>query len=383
MIDTNRKAPADNGRPETPFLRVAGLVKHFDDVVAVDGLDMDVDRGEFFALLGPSASGKTTSFRAICGIETPDAGRIELDGVDVTDAPMRDRGIAMVFQTFALYPHLTIRENLAFPLREQKLDRDEINSRVGEVSEMLRLTHTLDRKPGTASGGEQQRIAIGRALIRRPELLLLDEPLTNLDAKLRHDTRAEFKRLHRERGITIVFATPDELEALTMGQRIGVLRNGRMVQVGTPDQLYEKPDTTYIAGMVGSPRMNLLAATRKGTDTAPAVALPFGEFGGGSWQRALADFPFGESLIFGIRPHEITPVAHPADFGGPTIDAQIHLTEPLGDVVILDLDAGEARLKMVLPEEKAVSYRVGDRVTCGFDIATTHVFAKETGTVIR
>ncbi len=365
------------------FLKVSGLVKHFDEVVAVDGLDLDVEKGEFFALLGPSASGKTTSFRTICGIETPDAGTIELDGADRTHATVRERGIAMVFQTFALYPHLTIRENLAFPLREQRMDRKDIEIRIGEVAELLKLTHTLERKPGTASGGEQQRIAIGRALIRRPELLLLDEPLTNLDAKLRHDTRAEFKRIHRERGITIVFATPDELEALTMGQRIGVLREGRMVQVGTPDELYEAPDNDYVAGMVGSPQMNLLAATRKGSDTVPSVALPFGEFGGGAWQGALARFPVGEALTFGIRPHEIMPVAASSDFDGPTLEAEVHLTEPLGDVVILDLLAGDARLKMVLPEEQAMAYSVGDRLTCGFDLATTHVFAKETGTAIR
>ncbi len=179
-------------------LKITGLVKHFGDVKAVDGFDMEVKKGEFFALLGPSASGKTTSFRTICGIEQADAGTIEMDGKDMTTAPMGDRGAAMVFQTFALYPHLTIHDNLAFPLRQQGLGKDEIETRIGEISELLKLGHALDRKPGTASGGEQQRIAIGRALIRRPELLLLDEPLTNLDAKLRHDMRAEFKRIHRE-----------------------------------------------------------------------------------------------------------------------------------------------------------------------------------------
>lgn len=368
-------------------LKVTGLVKHFDDVVAVDGLDMEVAKGEFFALLGPSASGKTTSFRTICGIERPDAGRIEFDGVDKTTAQIRDRNVAMVFQTFALYPHLTIRQNLEFPLREQKMGRAEIDARVGEIADLLRLSHTLDRKPGTASGGEQQRIAIGRALIRRPELLLLDEPLTNLDAKLRHDTRAEFKRIHRERGITIVFATPDELEALTMGQRIGVLRDGRMVQVGTPDELYEQPGCTYVAGMVGSPQMNLVTAKRRGDDQSPVIESSFGAFREGPWAKALQDFPVGIDLTLGIRPHDITPVGEGAEFDGPKFEASVHLTEPLGDVVILDLQtggqSGGTRLKMVLPEEQAVSYRVGDRLTCGVDIEATHVFAKETGTAIR
>lgn len=364
-------------------LKVTGLVKHFGDVKAVDGFDMDVKKGEFFALLGPSASGKTTSFRTICGIEQADSGTIEIGGMEMTNAAMRDRGAAMVFQTFALYPHLTIHDNLAFPLRQQGLDQKEISSRIGEISELLKLGHALNRKPGTASGGEQQRIAIGRALIRRPELLLLDEPLTNLDAKLRHDMRAEFKRIHRERGITIVYATPDELEALTMGQRIGVLRDGKMVQVGTPDELYDGPDNTYIAGMVGSPRMNLVPGTRKGTDASPTVEVPFGKFSGADWEKSLSAFAVGEPVLFGVRPHDVVPVDPSSDFNGPTFEGQVHLTEPLGDVVILDLIVNDFPLKMVLPEEQAIAFTVGDRLTCGFELKSCHVFAKETGTAIR
>jgi multiple sugar transport system ATP-binding protein len=364
-------------------LKVTNLVKHFGDVRAVDGLSIDVQNGEFFALLGPSASGKTTSFRTICGIEAPTSGTIELDGKDMTSAAMRDRDVAMVFQTFALYPHMTIRENLAYPLRQMKLAASEINSRIDETAELLRLSHTLDRKPGTASGGEQQRIAIGRALIRQPHLLLLDEPLTNLDAKLRHDTRAEFKRIHRERKITIVYATPDELEALTMGDRIGVLRDGRIVQTGTPDELYERPDNRYVAGMVGSPQMNLITAKRGGTDNRPTVVTDFGEFHEAPWNSPLAEFAVGEELLFGIRPHEIVPRDGTATNTGPTIDCHVHLIEPIGDLVILDLVANGTRLKMVLPEEQAIAYSPGSSLTCGFDLATTHVFAKETGTVIR
>ncbi|MGO1119032.1 ABC transporter ATP-binding protein [Rhodovibrionaceae bacterium A322] len=364
-------------------LKISGLVKHFDKVQAINGLDMEVEKGEFFALLGPSASGKTTTFRSICGMEKPDAGQVEINGQDVTDAPMRDRGVAMVFQTFALYPHLTIYDNLAFPLRQIKTAESEIKTRIGEISELLKLGHALERKPGTASGGEQQRIAIGRALIRRPDLLLLDEPLTNLDAKLRHDMRAEFKRIHRERNITIIYATPDELEALTMGDRIGVLRDGQMVQVGTPDSLYDTPDNSYVAGMVGSPQMNLISGVRRGTDSQASIAVPFGEFSAQAWSPALKDFSGGEDLLLGLRPHEIVPLDSAADAKGPTFDCEVHLTEPLGDVVILDLIAGEARLKMVLPEEQAVTYKIGDRLTCGFDLEKSHVFAKETGTAIR
>lgn len=362
-------------------LTTQGLVKHFDDIKAVDGLDLSVADGEFFVLLGPSASGKTTTFRTICGIETADAGTITFDGVDMTNAEVRDRGVAMVFQTFALYPHMTIFENLAFPLRGQGMDNQKIKSRVAEISEMLRLTHTLDRKPGTASGGEQQRIAIGRALVRKPKLLLLDEPLTNLDAKLRHDTRAEFKRLHREQGMTIVYATPDELEALSLGQRIGIMNEGRMVQVGTPDELYENPINPFVAAQVGSPRMNLIPGIRKGSDADPVIELPFADFAGGPWAKALKAFPVGSELLFGFRPHDLSPSA--GDGKDPSFTGRVHLTEPLGDVVILDLEANGAMFKLVLPEEQAVQYGVGDELTLSVGLVNTHVFAKETGTVIR
>jgi multiple sugar transport system ATP-binding protein len=364
-------------------LSVTGLSKKFGDIVALDGVDLDVEKGEFFALLGPSASGKTTTLRTICGIERPDQGRVMYDGHDVTQAEVRGRDIAMVFQTFALYPHLSIYENLAYPLRQAGVTRDEIKRRVGETAEMLRLTHTLDRKPGTASGGEQQRVAIGRALVRRPGLLLLDEPLTNLDAKLRNDTRAEFKRLHRELGMTIIFATPDELEALSMGQRIGLLTDGKIVQTGTPDQLYTEPKNAYVASMVGSPKVNLINATRKGADAAPSVETPFMSAEEGPWADALKAFPVGSDLYFGFRPNDIQPLQDGQTANGPSFTARVHLTEPLGDIVILDLEAGGAELKMVLPEEQAIRYSVGDEVPVFVRVENTHVFARDTGTAIR
>ncbi len=231
------------------MLSITGLVKKFNDLTALDGLSFTVEDGEFFALLGPSASGKTTTLRAICGIEPVDSGRVMFDGMDVTLAPVQGRDMAMVFRNFALYPHLTVYQNLAYPLRAAGLDRPAVGNRVGEVADMLGLNHILTRKPGTASGGEQQRVAIGRALVRRPRLLLLDEPLTNLDAKLRHDMRAEFKRLHRELGMTVLYATPDQLEALSMGERIAVLLGGQVAQIGTPDELYTQPKDTAVAVM--------------------------------------------------------------------------------------------------------------------------------------
>lgn len=362
-------------------LNVQGLIKNFGNVNALNGLDLNVTDGEFFALLGPSASGKTTTLRTICGIESADRGTIHLDGVDMTQAEVRDRGVAMVFQTFALYPHMTIFDNLAFPLREMGMSKSEIATRVGEIAEMLRLNHTLKRKPGTASGGEQQRIAIGRALVRRPKLLLLDEPLTNLDAKLRHDTRAEFKRLHREHGMTIVYATPDELEALSLGQRIGIMNEGRMVQVGTVDEVYDRPLNPFVAAQVGSPRMNLIPARRKGRDANPVIELPFADVSGGPWANALKAFPVGEEVLFGFRPHDIS--IGESGNGDLSFTGTVHLTEPLGDVVILDLVANGTMLKLVLPEEQAVRYGVGDDLPLTFGLSNTHVFAKETGIAIR
>ena len=360
-------------------LRVSGLVKRYGSVTALDGLSFDIAAGEFFCLLGPSAAGKTTTLRAISGLEKLTEGRIHFAGRDITDAPVQGRGIAMIFQTFALYPHLTVRQNLAYPLREAKVERSEITRRVDEIAEMLRIRHTLDRKPSTASGGEQQRIAIGRALIRRPQLLLLDEPLTNLDAKLRHDTRAEFKRLHREFKMTMLYATPDELEALSMGQRIGVLRHGRVVQVGTPDDLFEQPGEVFVAAHVGSPKINLIegASVRDGR----CVRLPFGEIEGGPWSAALTGFPAGTRVLFGIRPSDLVPAEGAQR--GPRFSCKVHLAEPLGDVTLLDLVSNGVPLKMVLPEERAIRYRQGDPLEVEFRVEHSHVFALDTGTAIR
>ncbi len=356
-----------------------GLVKRYGAVTALDGLSLDVAAGEFFCLLGPSAAGKTTTLRAIAGLERLQAGRIAFGGRDVTEAPVQGRGIAMIFQTFALYPHLSVRDNLAYPLREAKVDRAEIGRRVDQMAELLRIRHTLERKPGTASGGEQQRIAIGRALIRRPSLLLLDEPLTNLDAKLRHDTRAEFKRLHRELGMTMLYATPDELEALSMGQRIGVIRQGRMEQVGTPDGLFDEPGSVFVAAQVGSPKMNLIEGVSSGDGG--RVRLPFGELAQGPWSAALRAFPVGTAVLVGLRPHDVQPAAGEAR--GPRLDSTIHLTEPLGDVTLLDLVVGGVPVKMVLPEERAVGFREGDRLEVELLLQHSHLFALDTGTAIR
>src|SRR5271155_3801590 len=300
-------------------LTISDVFKQFGSVEALRGTSFDAEPGEFFALLGPSGAGKTTLLRIIAGIEQPDRGRVLLDGRDVADIPVRARDTAMVFQSFALYPHLSTFENLAYPLREARVGSTEIKKRVGEIAEMLRLSHALSRKPSTLSGGEQQRCAIGRALIRRPKLLLLDEPLTNLDAKLRHDTRAEFKRLHRELGdTTIIYATPDQIEALSMGQRIGVLREGRVVQIAAPQTLYSEPRDEFVASLVGDPPINLVSATLRESAGERTIELPFVDIDASPWRTGLSQFPSGAKFVVGVRPQAIAPVADAAETGsGP------------------------------------------------------------------
>jgi multiple sugar transport system ATP-binding protein len=367
-------------------LTISDVFKRFGSVEALRGVNFDAEPGEFFALLGPSGAGKTTLLRIIAGIEQADRGQVLLDGRDVADIPVRGRDTAMVFQTFALYPHLSTFENLAYPLREARLGSNEVKKRVGEIAEMLRLSHALSRKPGTLSGGEQQRCAIGRALIRRPRLLLLDEPLTNLDAKLRHDTRAEFKRLHRElRDTTIVYATPDQLEALSMGQRIGVLRDGRIVQVGAPQRLYSEPLDEFVASLVGDPPINLIAATLTDVGGNRTLQLPFVDIDAAPWETCLSQYPSGARFMVGVRPQAIAPVANAGEIAPAAgFRVRVFLTEPLGDVTILNIVAGvDQRLKMVLPQERAYGIAKDASIDCMLRNDEICLFAQETGVAIR
>jgi multiple sugar transport system ATP-binding protein len=361
-------------------LVVTGLSKSYGSVAALRGIDLSVAAGEFFVVLGPSAAGKTTLLRSIAGLERAEGGRIVFAGQDLTDRPVRGRDMAMIFQTFALYPHLSIRDNLAYPLREAGVAGSETSRRVDEIAEQLRIGHVLRRKPATLSGGEQQRVAIGRALIRRPKLLLLDEPLTNLDAKLRHETRAEFKRLHRELGMTMLYATPDQLEALSMGERIATLRAGEIVQTGTPRDLYAAPADRFVATLVGAPAMNILPATLQHAPEGPLARLPFLDLPL-AHRREASRYPAGAELWVGIRPHDLAPARQPPR--GPAFRGQVRLTEPLGDVTVIDVGVGQAVLKMVLPEESALAYKLGSTIDVEVPLADTHLFLRETGVAIR
>jgi multiple sugar transport system ATP-binding protein len=354
-------------------LRLEGVSKAYGPVRALDNLSFEVKAGQFFVLFGPSAVGKTTTLRTVAGLVTPDRGRVMIGNRDVTRAPIAGRGVSMVFQSFALYPHLTVYQNFAYPLKEAGVSRVEIDKRVKETAATLKLSHRLERKPNTLSGGEQQRVALGRSLIQRPHILLLDEPLTNLDAKLRHDMRAELKRLHRDFGLTVVYATPDELEALSMGEQIAVLRDGAVVQRGTPDELYENPADVYVATKLGSPHMNILAAT-VGKD-AKSFETTLGTMAPSSKHHTANP---GENALIGIRPSDIRLAAK----GEKAIKSRIHLLEPLGDVTIISVEAGREILRLVLPESSATNMQPGGTVSIVIDPAKIHVFRAAGGQVM-
>ncbi|MFL5260655.1 MAG: ABC transporter ATP-binding protein [Hyphomicrobiales bacterium] len=365
------EGPSRPGR--SAAVRVQAVTKTYGSVRALDGLSFEAQEGRFFVLFGPSSVGKTTTLRTIAGLVQPDSGTVIIGNRDVTRAPIAGRGVSMVFQSFALYPHLTVYDNFAYPLREAKISRPEIDRRVKETAAVLKLAHRLERKPNTLSGGEQQRVALGRSLIQHPSILLLDEPLTNLDAKLRHDMRAELKRLHRQYGITIVYATPDELEALSMGEEIAVMRDGKVVQRGTPDELYERPADLYVATKIGSPHMNLIDATVG--PSGKAVETPFGTFP----LLMEGHLSAGEKAVVGIRPSDLKL----AKAQTMAIDLPVHLLEPLGDITIVSLEAPGQPLRIVLPEQQAAHMKPGDHVPVSIDPQKIHVFRTHDGLALR
>lgn len=361
------------GQVEHSALRLTNVGKSYGRVRALENLSFSVAEGRFFVLFGPSSVGKTTTLRTIAGLVTPERGRVEIFGKDWTQEPIAGRGVSMVFQSFALYPHLTVHQNFAYPLVEAKVPRGEIDRRVKETAAMLRLDSKLGRKPATLSGGEQQRVALGRSLIRRPRILLLDEPLTNLDAKLRHDMRAELKRLHRQFGLTIIYATPDELEALSMGEEIAVMRDGAVVQIGTPDELYETPLDLYVAGKIGSPQMNMIQGRLAADGSALESAI-----GPLAFARRLKSAEAGEAAVVGIRPSDIRFAAA----GEAGLKANIAMLEPLGDVTIVSVEAGGETLRMVLPESAASGLQPDQPASVILDPSKFHIFRASSGQAI-
>ncbi|MDI9239641.1 sn-glycerol-3-phosphate ABC transporter ATP-binding protein UgpC [Lysobacter sp. LF1] len=343
--------------------------------VGVDDATFEIGDGELLVLVGPSGCGKSTLLRMIAGLEAITSGELRIGERRVNDVAPKDRDIAMVFQSYALYPHMTVAENLGFGLTLRGTDKAEVARRVRESAAMLELEPLLDRKPAALSGGQRQRVALGRALVRKPQVFLLDEPLSNLDAKLRASTRVEIARLHRQLGTTMVYVTHDQVEAMTLGQRIVVLDKGRIQQIDTPMALYNRPANLFVATFLGSPRMNLLqgevAARGEGLElrVGDGVALPLHPEGG---LAATVRGYLGRRLTVGLRPEDLHLTSAAADFSG-----RVETVEPVGNEAFLNLDCGGSELIVRLSPRHLP--QVGQTVHLGHDPAHLHYFDPESG----
>src|SRR4030095_5895146 len=312
-------------------LKITNLHKHYGGVQAVRGIDLEVASGEFTVLVGPSGCGKSTLLRTIAGLETPDGGTLEIAGKVVNYVRPRDRDIAMVFQNYALYPYMNVFENIAFGLRARKTPQAEVETRVKRAADMLGITQLLDRLPRQLSGGQRQRVAIGRAIVRNARLFLFDEPLSNLDAQLRDEMRSEIKRLHQELGKTMIYVTHDQIEAMTMADRIVLLREGRIEQQGAPLDLYERPATRYVAGFLGAPSMNFLDAALVAGTEGPVVRLAdASELPVPAARAARLSGYVGRGVILGLRPEHISRAGAQLRPGVARYAALIDLVQPTG-----------------------------------------------------
>jgi multiple sugar transport system ATP-binding protein len=366
-------------------ITLTDVTKQFGSVTAVDDVSLEIGDGEFLVLVGPSGCGKSTLLRMLAGLEEVSGGTIAIGDRDVTDLAPRSRDIAMVFQSYALYPHMTVRQNLGYGLRARRTPKPEIARRVEEVGSLLGLEDLLDRKPAQLSGGQRQRVAMGRAIVRQPQAFLLDEPLSNLDAKLRVGMRASLAQLHQRLGVTTVYVTHDQTEAMTLGQRVAVMRDGRILQCDRPQQLYARPENVFIAAFIGSPAMNLVEATYDDG------VLRFGQYA-----VPVADGPAQERVILGIRP-EAFEEARLAP-GLPTLTARVEVVEELGSDthVFFQVDASPMTAEILesaseeglLPTDKALfTARVDARATVGVgaqvelavDAARFHYFDPASG----
>ncbi len=337
------------------------ITKHFRSVTALDDVSFQVNDGEFFVLLGPTGAGKTTTLRVIAGLEKQDAGSVAFDGNAIDMLTPADRDVAFVFQQYSLYPTMSVYDNLAFPLRSpaRRVPENEIKSKINSVSDILRISHLLERKTARLSGGEMQRVSIGRAIVRDPRVFLMDEPLSNLDAKLRESLRVELKHLQKTLGKTILYVTHDQIEALTMADRIAVLHDGKIIQEGTPDDIYDRPATTFVAQLVGTPRINLFEATRQNG----AVAI------NNSVVTVEAKQNLPHALLLGIRPEDVKPDAN-GKFSG-----QVMLKEPLGVETVLHIKSGEQTLLSLVPGMSDA--KIGDALKFNVNSDKLHFFDME------
>jgi len=354
-------------------IRLHRLTKSFGTVQAVKGVDLEIEDGELLALLGPSGCGKTTILLMLAGIYRPTSGDIFFDDQRVNDVPPKGRGVGLVFQSYALYPHMTVYDNIAFPLRLRKVSREEMDRRVREVARIAQIEELLQRKPSQLSGGQQQRVALCRALVKEPDLLLLDEPLSNLDARLRIETRTEIKRLQRQLGITTILVTHDQVEAMTMADRVAVMRAGLIEQLSTPIELYERPANLFVASFIGDPPMNLLPMEYRPDGGKPqlvnshlSVSLP-------EAARAGLEQSSSNAVVLGVRPEDIRLVPEPVD-GMPA--GEVFMLEPLGRDTLVDVRVGQQPIRVLVPGGTEI--RPGTRVWLQWDWDRQHLFDART-----
>ncbi len=350
-------------------IEIVGLTQQFKGHRAVDGVDLAIDDGDFVVLLGPSGCGKTTLLRMIAGLLEPTSGRILIDGTDVTGLPSKKRNLAMVFQSYALYPHLSVEKNLAFPLGVLNMPADEKRARVNRAAAALGLEGLLNRKPRELSGGQRQRVAVGRALVREPSAYLMDEPLSNLDAKLRTATRQELSELHDRLAATFIYVTHDQVEAMTMATKIVVLNGGRIEQVGSPEEVYDRPASVFVASFVGAPPMNLLHGSVSSKDgvvtaTAPGIEAAL-------WEGQTPE----HNVVIGVRPEHLRITR--AQSGALRLVGVIDRIENLGSEQVVYLTAGENTI--VAKGSREIALERGQQIALGAELGDIHLFDRATG----
>lgn len=359
------------------------VFKRWGDVTAITDLNIDIDDKEFVVFVGPSGSGKSTALRMLAGLEEISDGSISIGGRVVNDVPPKDRDIAMVFQSYALYPHMSVYDNMAFALKLRRTSKEVIDQRVKEAADSLGIGHLLERKPRALSGGQRQRVAVGRAIVREPAVFLMDEPLSNLDAKLRVEARALISRLHHQLATTFIYVTHDQVEAMTMGSRIAVLRDGILQQIDTPQNLYDFPDNVFVAGFIGSPSMNFLKAEiveEGGTlkINAGGLKLEPPASKAAVWKEAAS----GKQLLMGIRPEDIHDAQYlPSDITPQQLQGNIDVIERMGNEVVLYINVGDDQL--VARVDPRTSARVGDTMNLSLNLDNLHLFDSDSEQALR
>ena len=354
------------------------MTKKYGDVTAVSELSLDIVDKEFLVLVGPSGCGKSTALRCLAGLEEITAGHIKIGDRVVNDVPPKDRDIAMVFQSYALYPHMSVYDNMAFGLKLRKTPKSEIERRVQEAAGILGIQQLLDRKPKQLSGGQRQRVALGRAIVREPSVFLLDEPLSNLDAKLRVQTRAEISKLHKRLGTTFIYVTHDQVEAMTMADRIAVMKDGVLQQVDSPQNLYDNPANIFVAGFIGSPSMNFFNGTVTGDKQELYIDTGAFRIRLGKEQVDKLNSYIGQEVLLGIRPEDIHhPDFHPSGVHGAKITARVELTEMMGSETYTYLISGEDQNFIARVDPRA-RFRLGEEVEMIFNLDNMHVFDQKT-----